>query len=230
MCSAPSPRTGEGFRAADSRPYGVSRSHSSFIVGAGPRPARQAWGNFRDTAGGTIPYPLCPFGPSPLDKGSLPSPTNRKKTLRVWVGEPLGAPAGGKQRGHPHPPPSGAPSPLEGEGLGPARIRTGSVGLRKPRRMSGTAPATIFANLGPSGPAGIQTSHSDFARRKFCRTHQECVPRNGVRGKATMSTKCSSGAVPGGVLPSFSPWKKKVAARRRRNPLRNFPRKQGGIP
>ena len=25
------------------------------------------------------------------------------------------------------------------------------------------------------------------------------------------------GAVPGGVLPSFSPWKKKVAARRRRN-------------
>ena len=32
-----------------------------------------------------------------------------------------------------------------------------------------------------------------------------------------MSTKCSSGAVPGGVLPSFSPWKKKVAARRRRN-------------
>ena len=40
-------------------------------------------------------------------------------------------------------------------------------------------------------------------------------PRNGVRGKVTMSTKCSSGAVPGGVLPSFSPWKKKVAARRR---------------
>ena len=102
--------------------------------------------------------------------------------------------------------------------------------LRKPRRMSGTSPATIFANLGPSGPGEIANRHSDFARRKFCRTHQECVPRNGVRGKATMSTKCSSGAVPGGVLPSFSPWKKKVAARRRRNPLRNSPRKQGGIP
>ena len=55
MCSAPSPRKGEGFRAADSRPYGVSRSHSSFIAGAGPRPARQAWGNFRDAAGGAHP-------------------------------------------------------------------------------------------------------------------------------------------------------------------------------
>ena len=28
-------------------------------------------------------------------------------------------------------------------------------------------------------------------------------PRNGVRGKATMSTKCSSGAVPGDPLVSF---------------------------
>ena len=60
-----------------------------------------------------------------------PSPTNRKKTLRVWVGEPLGTPAGGKPRGHPHPPPLGAPSPLEGGGLGPVRIRTGSVSSAK---------------------------------------------------------------------------------------------------
>ncbi len=126
MCSAPSPRKGEGFRAADSRPYGVSRSHSSFIAEAGPRMARQAWGNFRDTAGGAHPRvaSLAPAGQFTFS----PSPTNRKKTLRVWVGEPLGTPAGGKQRGHPHPPPSGAPSPLEGEGLGPVRIRTGSVG------------------------------------------------------------------------------------------------------
>ena len=56
----------------------------------------------------------------------------------------------------------------------------------------------------------------------FCAPEIFCPPQGvtsafGVRGKATMSTKCSSGAVPGGVLPSFSPWKKKVAARRRRN-------------
>ena len=43
-------------------------------------------------------------------------------------------------------------------------------------------------------------------------------PRNGVRGKATMSTKCSSGAVPGGVLVTLPPWAKSLAARRRRNP------------
>ena len=34
------------------------------------------------------------------------------------------------------------------------------------RRSCGTALATIFANPGPSGPAGIQTSHSIFARRR----------------------------------------------------------------
>ena len=56
----------------------------------------------------------------------------------------------------------------------------------------------------------------------FCAPEIFCPPQGvtsafGVRGKATMSTKCSSGAVSGGVLPSFSPWKKKVAARRRRN-------------
>ena len=51
--------------------------------------------------------------------------------------------------------------------------------LKKPRRMSGTAPAAIFAPPGPSGPAGIQTSHSDFARRKFCKIRQVRVPRNG---------------------------------------------------
>ena len=63
-------------------------------------------------------------------------------------------------------------------------------GIRNPRRRS--------------GPAGIQTSHSDFARRKFCATLLVRVPRNGVRGKATMRTKCSSGAVPGGVLVNLS--------------------------
>ena len=165
-----------------------------------------------------------------------------------------GAPWGsrrGQAKRSPSSAPFGGTFPLGGGRLRARQDTHRKRWLRKPRHMSGTAPATIFANLGPSGPAGIQTSHSDFARRKFCRTHQECVPRNGVRGKATMSTKCSSGAVPGGVLPSFSPWKKKVAARTapagafrsataakrrllarrwRRNPLRNFPRKQGGIP
>ena len=46
--------------------------------------------------------------------------------------------------------------------------------------------------------------------------------KQGVRRKATMSTKCSSGAVPGGVLVTLPPWAKSLAARRRRNlPARN---------
>ena len=58
---------------------------------------------------------------------------------------------------------------------------------------------------------------------RFCAPEMFCPPQgvtpvNGVRGKATMSTKCSSGAVPGGVLVPLPPWAKELAARRRRNP------------
>ena len=90
--------------------------------------------------------------------------------------------------------------------------------LGKARRSCGTAPAEIFANPGPSGPVGIQTRHSDFARRKFSIDTQVRVPRNGVRGKATMSTKCSSGAVPGDPLVSFPSLGKKLAAGAAKSP------------
>ena len=70
--------------------------------------------------------------------------------------------------------------------------------------MSGTAAAAIFANPGPSGPAGIQTSHSDFARRKFFTRLQKNVPRNGVRGKRSYGHEVSNGRVPGGVLGNLS--------------------------
>ena len=62
---------------------------------------------------------------------------------------------------------------------------------------------------------------------RFCAPEMFCLtkgvtPVTGVRGKATMSTKCSSGAVPGGVLVTLPPWAKSLAARRRRNlPARN---------
>ena len=39
---------------------------------------------------------------------------------------------------------------------------------------------------GPVGPEGIASDHSDFARRKSSSIKQECVPRNGVRGKRPM--------------------------------------------
>ena len=54
-----------------------------------------------------------------------------------------------------------------GAGHWPARrSRTSKHLLSKARRGSETAPTIILANPGPSGPAEIGTSHSDFARRK----------------------------------------------------------------
>ena len=89
-------------------------------------------------------------------------------------------------------------------------------------------------NPGPSGPAGIEKLTQILRAGRILPALRD-NPRNGVRGKATMSTKCSSGAVPGGVLvPTMStkcssgavpggvlvplpPWAKELAARRRRN-------------
>ena len=92
-----------------------------------------------------------------------------------------------------------------GEGTRPyGGNQTGSVGSAEPGAKVEPQQRQFSTYPGPSGPAGIQTSHSDFARRKFCATLLVRVPRNGVRGKATISTKCSSGAVPGGVLVNLS--------------------------
>ena len=109
------------------------------------------------------------------------------------------------------------------------QLRTSYHLFGQTRRSRGTAPAEIFANPGPSGPEGIQTRHSDFARRKFSIDTQVRVPRNGVRGKVTMSTKCSSGAVPGDPLVSFPSLGKKLAAGAAKfsphttNPIQNLP-------
>ena len=68
------------------RPYGVSRSHPFFIVGAGPRPARRI---LERREGHTPGWLLSAFGRFTFS----PSPTGFKKVFRNWVGEPLGAPA-----------------------------------------------------------------------------------------------------------------------------------------
>ena len=185
------------------RPTGVT-AHEGRAAQVVP-PLRRTTDLSEERREGQLPIPAGPPGPSPLDKGSRPSPTVVNKLSRDWGG---GGPWASRQ-GY-------APEALAEE--------TQAHDWNRSQRK-------FLQTQGPVARKKSQASHSDFARRKFCRTHQECVPRNaGSRGKATMSTKCSSGAVPGGVLPSFSPWKKKLAARRRRNPLRNFPRKQGGIP
>ena len=69
---------------------------------------------------GNSPSPLSRYARHlPLIRGVVPSPTGFKKTFRVWVGEPLGAPVGGV-RAKKSPSsvwPSGQPpSPWKGEG------------------------------------------------------------------------------------------------------------------
>ena len=65
--------------------------------------------------------------------------------------------------------------------------------LVKARRTEGTAPAEIFTNPGPSGPGRNRTQALLILRAgNEAPTKQEGVPRNGVRGKATMGTKCPS--------------------------------------
>ena len=61
----------------------------------------------------------------------------------------------------------------------------------KTRRKNSTASVPIFANPGPSGPAGIQSA-TQILRAESALPGPRGNPRNGVRGKATMSTKCSS--------------------------------------
>ena len=94
-----------------------------------------------------------------------PSPTGFKKIFRDWVGEALGP---------------------------PAVNRPSTVGSTNPGAVVKSQPLQFSTRPGPSGPKEIAECHSNFARRKFCKIQQVRVPRNGVRGKATMSTECSS--------------------------------------
>ena len=50
-------------------------------------------------------------------------------------------------------------------------------------------PPQFFIRPGPSGPAGIETNHSDFARRKCCKIQQVRVPRNGGPGVRRIWTR-----------------------------------------
>ena len=73
--------------------------------------------------------------------------------------------------------------------------------LGKARRSCGTAAAAIFEQPGPSGPVGIWTA-TQILRAGNSLPDSRGNPRNGVRGKATMSTKCSSEPVPIPSVPS----------------------------
>ena len=72
---------------AESAPFGVARLKFG-------SEGRQITDCFRRTVGGAIPYPLWPFGPSPLDKGSRPLPCEFHEIL---PGLGRGAPWGSRQ-------------------------------------------------------------------------------------------------------------------------------------
>ena len=74
----------------------------------------------------------------------------------------------------------------------------------KARRGSGTTSAIIFRKARAQWPGGDLDQPLRFCAPELFCLAQGVTPVNGVRGKATMSTKCSSGAVPGGVLPNPS--------------------------
>ena len=81
-----------------------------------------------------------------------------------------------------------------------SRVSNQACWLGNPRRGCGIAPTPIFQKPRAQWPGRNRRKPLRFcAPEMFC-PPQGVTPVNGVRGKATMSTKCSSGAVPGGVL------------------------------
>ena len=212
---APSPWKGEGWAGGPvCRPYGVYRSRPSFFVGAGHWPARrctrraESW--FRPVSlalAGQFTFSR-PTGCRDLHGRPHGAPTEggRKFPKRAadsrptkWVATcplirlafarhlPPRGRLSGDRKGRPYGGYGSSSIFLVGAGPRPARQDSyRERWLGKPRRRYWTAPAAFFAPPGPSGPAGIQTDHSDFARRKRCTAYQEVVPRNGVRGKRPM--------------------------------------------
>ena len=123
-------------------------------------------------------------GMPPLQSGWKPAPSSASHSLGTFP--PRGR-LSGDRKGRPYGGYGSSSIFLVGAGPRPARQDSyRERWLGKPRRRYWTAPAAFFAPPGPSGPAGIQTDHSDFARRKRCTAYQEVVPRNGVRGKRPM--------------------------------------------
>ena len=71
----------------------------------------------------------------------------------------------------------------------------------KARRTNGTAPVSIFAKARAQWPDGNLDPPLRFCAPELFCLAQGVTPVNGVRGKATMSTKCSSGAGPYPLCP-----------------------------
>ena len=99
---------------------------------------------------------------------------------------------------------------------------TGAVGWDSQAQLRNCTSLQFLDSQGPVARLEFRHTLRFCAPELFC-PPQGITPVNGVRGKATMSTKCSSGAVPDDPLVSFPSLGKSLAARRRRNSLRRSP-------
>ena len=88
----------------------------------------------------------------------------------------------------------GEPPERAGEGTRPyGVIRTGSVGSAKPGAVLEPHQQQILFPQGPSGPGRKRTQALLILRAgSAARRNRSASPANGVRGKATMDTKCPS--------------------------------------
>ena len=82
--------------------------------------------------------------------------------------------------------------------------RTGRVGSANPGAGMEPHQRQFLQTQGPVARREFRHLLRFCAPEMFCLT-KGVTPVTGVRGKATMSTKCSSGAVPGGVLVTLPP-------------------------
>ena len=74
-------------------------------------------------------------------------------------------------------------------GAGPRPARPGFTPgalVRQTQAQTWNRAKNKFCKLRAQWPGGKLGTHSNFARRKRCTPSQECVPRNGVRGKRPM--------------------------------------------
>ena len=146
----PSPLEGEGFQAADSRPYeetGAFRNIGRGRSQTGPRAAtwgRPYWVTFSQRKAFGRPQ----GSPLRISKNGgrvWDPPLQKTKPFRVCRrGRTLAGPPG-----------NGTRLGRAARCAAPTAIQHRCRWFGKPRRRHGTAPAEIFANSGPRGPAGI---------------------------------------------------------------------------
>ena len=152
---------GKAWQAHNVRPYGIQQT----VPGADGRGTPQ--GGFSCPCGAIHLQPL------PYESQENPPCLGR--------GAPWGSRRGQAKRS-PSSAPFGGIFPLGGGRLRARQDSHRERWLRKPRRMSGTAPAAIFANPGPSGPEGSAEATPFLRAGNSATSNKRASPVMGDRG------------------------------------------------